>query len=172
MKLKVGQGFVIRRRSEAVYGLILNFTEDSVDYCYVRPVVDSANICHKMYDDKDADPNTDKDNVLLKLCPPPFSDICFIGNDDTKANKAYVIATTENDILKPNSMSMLAFEQNAEIIDKGECIKPEDMRVIKHHPWPHQPEKKKVYSSTASNVYREIPFVSDDTNPDFDDTYE
>lgn len=128
---------------KSIYGLILNVTDESIEYVYVDSITDEFGQYHKSYDDPDAVYNVDKDNVYLNDCPPPFNDLSFKDKDNI-VNNAYAVADMSN----IKSMSKFAFERFCEIVDNGARISDKDMQTVIHHPWPQQMQKEKNLSAS------------------------
>ena len=69
------------------------------------PVYDNS-YTQQAYDELEAKYDTDKDNVRLKSCPPPFSDISYNGFSD---NKGKPIAIADMNNIKHISIEMFEF---------------------------------------------------------------
>lgn len=69
------------------YGVVVRGTESSVD---VVPVYRLAKGI-KCYDEGGSDSVSDKNNVLLRDCPPPFSELCA----QVEKNACYVLAAVD-----------------------------------------------------------------------------
>lgn len=142
MIFKSGIGFSMGRSNQRIYGLILNQSDDCIKYVQVKPIVGNV-VTNKCYDDPDAVYETDKDNVALKDCPPPFSELSIVGKDGKVINNAYAVA----DMSHIKSLNKMLFETGyAEIVDDGIKISDKDMQTVKYHPWPQQLQKEKLIS--------------------------
>lgn len=127
MKLKVGQGF----KMPSGYGLIMNDTGDDIEYISVYPIRDENGIVTHCYDDPGADPRKDRDNVRLKNCPPPFTDLSIESATGGRINNAYALADLDN----IKTMRKICFENPdfIEILDNGKMVPPETMQEIRNH---------------------------------------
>ena len=137
MNVRVGQGFSYGRG----YGLVLNYDGKYVSYVSVKDPVYDNSYTQQAYDELEAKYDTDKDNLRLKSCPPPFSDISYNGFSD---NKGKPIAIADMNNIKHISIEMFEFG-SCKILDNGVQISYEDMAKVKNHPWPRQKEIEKTY---------------------------
>lgn len=135
------------------YGVVISIVEDIVYYVDVNPITEIT----KCYDDIGAEYDKHKDNVRLKHCPPPFSEMlrgCTRG--------IYAVA----DVKHPKKFTEeQCREFHVTVIDDGVTISDEDMQEILNHPWPHQLEKEKRY--------RPLPTVAQymEDEPEKDDEF-
>lgn len=150
MSFKVGQGirYIQRGYHGYLYGVILAVSDVHITFAKV----DEANrvLC---YDDMGASYDKHRDNVRLKDCPLPFSDVSHgvLGG-------AYVYANIDAYI----KWDALQCEQHhVEVIDDGHLISESIMNEILNHPWQEQPEKEKTRRVPScfeeiSNEYKRI----------------
>lgn len=156
MSLKVGQGFVIYQQKREYYGLVINVTDDAVEYVSVRAVNDGVQPTVKCYDDMGAVYPKDKDNVRLTSCPPPFSNVCGGVSKDCCISDAYAVADMDH----VHSVSKMCFETLCDIIDNGVCISDKDMETVRHHHMENPLQKEKTY--------REIPEIRQIESDEYD----
>ena len=146
MNIRPGQGFERTisgvRGPRPVYGLVLAVDEQYVTYA---PVIDSneCGVCRRSYDERGASYQTDKDNVRLNDCPPPFSEIGSVHFREGDS-KSKVMAMA--DMRHLSSVSLCDFMETCQIVDNGARISEKDFGRVLHHPWPRQMEQEKVMS--------------------------
>lgn len=82
----------------------------------------------RCYDMGGASYDSDRDKVLLRDCPPPFTMFCLIA----ESNKCYAEAGASDRF----TISSEDFDRfNVDVVDDGITISDRDMSEILDHPW-------------------------------------
>ena len=91
----------------------------------------------KCYDDAGAVYATDRDNVRLAYSPDMFTKL----RDSSESGQCYVYA----DLSQARSASRAFLALNhATLLDDGRKIDDKDMRSVKCHPWPQEPQQERA----------------------------
>lgn len=140
MKLKTGQGFTLSIGTRKQYCLIVNINESNVEYVHVNAIVESGQPRVRMYDDSDAVYETDKDNVCLADCPPPFTDLSFLSKDGKLVNNAYAVADMHNVksinklLIEASVFRIKIYKQFVTILGRISCKKKRNLQIQKEKP--------------------------------------
>lgn len=138
MEFEVGQGvrWTYPFTDNVQFGIIVGSNSNSIDVVEVHVMGDSI----RCYDSPGADRKKDRDNVLLKDCPPPFTD-AYRDAYGSGFSDLYVIADLDN----PHSLDTSRFERiSLSVVDGGKTVSKRMMKEIYNHPWPEQLEAEKV----------------------------
>ena len=115
---KIGTAFRLGSSRGSVYGVVMNEDRDSVFYCLVEPICDAEFGVRKiMYDDSKAT-SEHKDNVPLRHCPPPFSELCLPTDANSDRTNVYALA----DMSHLRKMDTWLFDAQANVIDNGRAV--------------------------------------------------
>lgn len=127
MNFEVGQGikYTVRGERGWSYGVILQVSSDSITFAEVGDAM--GVYC---YDDVEASYDTDRDNVRLNDCPPPFTVI-----SGGHCGGAYVDAREKDYITYDRAKCKL---HNVSVIDGGVKVSDKVMDEILNHPWEEQ----------------------------------
>lgn len=155
-EIKEGQGIVYDAGCGCgdVFAVVLSVGAKCISVVPVQ-VIELGDKC---YDDEGAIKEKHKDNVRLKDCPPPFSQLY-----EQASNGVYCHADMDNLIhIKESEFESI----NLEIVDDGAVITEHMMEEIKNHPWQEQLQKQKVMSN------RRLPYIDYSGYQREDDQYE
>ena len=146
MNIEIGQGFRRQRPDGArpFYGLVTGLSDGRVSFVPVMDIYDLSGVRLgriRCYDDPDAVEKTDKDNVRLESCPPPFSAFGTYSNKDGKPiSNSVAIA----DMRREQSVPMAVFVRGAEVIDGGAKVSDYDMARVYSHPWQSRNQRERI----------------------------
>lgn len=132
--IRVGQGIVYNDElyNRTQYGVVLDVKKDSIVFSNVF-CMDKYTKC---YDMAGANYDTDRDNVQLKDCPPPFS----VLSKNIKKNVYTYANMNQPQVFSKQQVR----DYNVRIIDGGKTISKYDMKEVRNHPWQEQLQKEKV----------------------------
>lgn len=132
------------------FALVIGVTEGRITAVPVKCIslwnghdYQKASVC---YDELDAEYPRDKDNVRLRDCPPPFSDVTHLSGN--------LFAYAALDDMK----KLLIFDEerckkyHVEVVDDGKKISERDMQKVLNHPWTDQLQKEKVSDVRSNRV--------------------
>lgn len=121
--------------SARLYGVVIDNKNDEISIVEVR----QARAGTKCYDEGGADPVRDKDNVRLRSCPPPFTDLCLLSG----GHGCFAFADLSSMVRFSETEIMLL---GVSVEDDGSKITDKERRDIIDHLW----RDEKQISKTAA----------------------
>lgn len=124
-------------RERDFVGLVTDVTDDVMVVTIVRnimrPLPDGNSYYNILcYDDVGAVYEKHKNNVRLRNCPPPFSDLSNGVSDNVYVQTDNIKCFAEDELN----------ECHVTILDNGIKVDADVMREVKHHLWQEQPQKE------------------------------
>lgn len=140
MDYQVGQGVKFERKPGYTgYGVVCGGSDNWVGVLQVKPL---DRYTHS-YDDVGAK-KSEKDNVRLKDCPPPFTRLC------REEPRGVYALTGQADVMMFSVSDCINCKM--ELVDKGERISKNDWKRICNHPWVDEKEQEKIHSRRVQAV--------------------
>lgn len=150
MSIKKGQAIQYEKvHGGEGYGIIISTTKDSISFVEAK----RYDRYSKCYDDSGASYEKHKDNVRLKDCPAPFTEL---SNGDKGG--VYVVADIDNPIKLTKEQCE---KYHVTILDNGATISDRDMHEIFHHPWMDQKQKELKISESIQKHKERIRDLDD-----------
>lgn len=123
---KCGQGVTFRKGSMSINAVVMDVSDKGLSVVQVMRI-DKRNKLHVCYNEPDAKYDLHRDNVKLRDCPPPFTDL--ISRSD-KGVFAYA------NMKKLHKLSKEKCEEyDVRLVDDGFQLTDDMMRELRNHPW-------------------------------------
>ena len=148
MSIEVGQGFeVVDLRGRVFHGLITAVSDKNVEW--VRVINSESFGSVKAYDEVGANYVRERNNVRLRSCPPPFSEIGGMVNYKGE-HFSYSVAVA--DVANAKNMDIDIFRRKCRIVDGGVKVSDYDMEKVFHHPWRDGQRERVGFDITELNL--------------------
>ena len=150
MNIEVGQGFrAVGLSGRVFHGLIIAVSNKNVEWV---PVIDSEGYGRtsvKAYDEVGANYARERNNVRLRSCPPPFSEIGGMVNYKGE-HFSYSVAVA--DMANAKNMDIDIFRRKCRIVDGGVKVSDHDMERVFHHLWRDGQRERVGFDITELNL--------------------